>query len=273
MKRKETFRLAVIGGGKMGEALVRGLLRAGGWSPGRISVGDPDPARRDHLRKAYGVGVSESNSEIVPSSDLCLLVVKPQEMERVLEEIGPVLSSHALVVSVAAGISTDWIRRRLAGTERIARAMPNAAALVGMSATGLYFRPSVTRRERKRVLGIFDAVGETVVVEKEELLHAVTGLSGSGPAYVFLFLESLTEAGVALGLSRDLSARLALQTVLGSAAMARELEEPFSVLKGIITSPGGTTMAGLRVLESGAIRALLMDAVEEAAQRSEELSP
>jgi pyrroline-5-carboxylate reductase len=272
MKKSKEQRLSFIGGGKMCEALLRGLLDSGTYTPGQVEVGEPDGRRRSELGKKHGVRTSANNIPVVSKADVCLLAVKPQEMDSVLQGIGPHLPAKALVISIAAGISTNWIRERSGKAKKIVRAMPNAAALVGRSATGLYFRPRIGEEAKKATLRIFDSVGETIVVEKEEHLNIVTGLSGSGPAYVFFFLEALTDAGVYLGLSRDVASRLALQTVLGSACMASELDKPFPILKEIITSPGGTTMAGLKALEEGAVRAVLTKAVEMATRRSEELS-
>ena len=272
MERRMPTRLSFIGGGRMAEALVRGLLDAGTYTRGQIEVGEPDGRRRRALQDAYSIRVSKANVPVVSRADVCLLAVKPQEMALVLQEIGPHLSAKVLLISIAAGISTDWIKERSGKAQKIVRAMPNAAALVGKSATGLYFRARIGEEAKKLALRIFDSVGETLVVDKEEHLNIVTGLSGSGPAYVFLFLEALTDAGVYLGLSRDVAARLALQTVRGSVGMASELDKPFSLLKEIVTSPGGTTMAGLKALEEGAVRAALAKAVEMATRRSEELS-
>ncbi len=271
-KKNGSLRLAFIGGGKMAEALVRGLLDSGAYKRGQIDIGEPDGRRRAALRKTYGVRVNKANVPLVSSADVCLLAVKPQEIAPVLEEIGPHFSADTLVISVAAGITTSWIRERSGKARKIVRAMPNAAALVGESATGLYFRPRIGEEAKRIALKIFDSVGETVVVGKEDHLNIVTGLSGSGPAYVFLFLEALTDAGVYLGLSRDVAARLALQTVRGSSGMAAELDKPFALLREIISSPGGTTVAGLKVLEEGAVRAAFTKAVEMATRRSEELS-
>jgi len=272
MKKSEESCLSFIGGGKMGEALLRGLLNAGTYTRGQIEVGEPDGRRRKELGKKYGVRTSATNVPVVSTAEICILAVKPQEMAHVLREIGPHLPAKVIVISIAAGISTNWIQERSGKAQKIVRAMPNAAALVGKSATGLYFRPRIGEEAKRATLRIFDSVGESIVVEKEEHLNIVTGLSGSGPAYVFFFLEALTDAGVYLGLSREVAARLALQTVLGSAHMASELDKPFPILKEIITSPGGTTMAGLKALEEGAVRAVLTKAVEMATRRSEELS-
>jgi pyrroline-5-carboxylate reductase len=272
MKKSQPLRLSFIGGGKMAEALVKGLLDSGAYKRAQIEVGEPDGRRRNELQDTYGIRASKTNMPVVSRADVCLLAVKPQEMASVLQEIGLHLSAQVLVISIAAGITTNWIRERSGRAQRIVRAMPNAAAVVGKSATGLYFRPPVRTEARRIAFRIFDSVGETIEVSKEEHLNIVTGLSGSGPAYVFLLLEALTDAGVYLGLPRGVAARLALQTVHGSACMASAMDKPFSVLKEIITSPGGTTMAGLKALEEGAVRAVFTKAVEQASRRSKELS-
>ncbi len=271
MEKSKQRRLAFIGGGKMAEALVRGLLDCGAFGREQIEVGEPDGRRRKLFQATYGVRASRANTAVVSRADVCLLAVKPQDMASVLEEIGPYLPASVLLITIAAGVSTDWIRERSGEASKIVRAMPNAAAVVGESATGLYFRPPIGEQAKKEALRIFNSVGKTIVVDKEDQLNIVTGLSGSGPAYVFFLLEALTDAAVYLGLTRDVAARLALQTVLGSARMASELDKPFPLLKEIITSPGGTTMAGLKALEEGAVRAAFTKAVEMATRRSEEL--
>ena len=256
----------------MGEALVGGLLKSKDYLPEQIQVRDPDPARKKVLSSQYGIKVMANNVEGLEKVDILILAVKPQEAEAVIEEIAACLSENTLVISIMAGISTGWLKSRLSRVDKIVRAMPNAAAQVGQSTTGLYFRPEVKRQERQRIVNIFETMGIAIVVTKEDHLNIITGLSGSGPAYVFLILEALTDAGVYLGLSRPDASRLSLHTLLGSAVMAKELEKPFALLKEIITSPGGTTMAGLRVLEEEALRAALLKAVEGATERSRELS-
>ena len=272
MKKAGTNTICCLGGGKMGEALMRGLLESGAYARGKIRVGERDRKRRTEIEKGLGVRALASNAEALSGADVCVLAVKPQDMGPVLEEIGPHLGPRTLVISIAAGISTEWMRERLGEAVRIVRAMPNAPALVRQGTTGLFFGAGTTARDRRAALAIFEAVGATVVVEKEDHLNIITGLSGSGPGYVFLFLEALTDAGVYLGLARDVAARLALNTVLGSATMAQALERPFPLLRELITSPGGTTIAGLKVLEEAALRATVIEAVEAATQRSRELS-
>lgn len=272
MKKKRAAQLACIGSGKMGEALVRGLLESGAFRPDQIRSADRDPARCAFMEKTCGVSTHRDNREAVRGADLVLLAVKPQDMETALTEVAEALSSEAVVMSIAAGVTTDWLRQRLRGHAKVVRAMPNAAALVCKSTTALYFCPGIEERERKEIQEIFGTVGACVIVEKEDHLDIVTGLSGSGPAYVFLLLESLAEAGVTLGLSRPVAVELALHTVLGSAHLALESGKPFSALREMICSPGGTTLAGLKVLEEGAFRALFLRAVEAATRRSRELA-
>jgi len=272
MKSKKALRLLCLGGGKMGEALIEGLLDSKEYSSGQIQVGEPDSRRRDYLTKRYGIQALANNIEAVQAADICILAIKPQQAGPVLDEIAPYLMKSTLLISIMAGISTDFIQSRVAKGGKIVRAMPNAAAVIRKSTTGLYIRPEVNKKEKQLAVDIFKALGMTVEVEKEDHLNIITGLSGSGPAYVFLFLEALTDAGVYLGLSREVAAQLSLSTVLGSGAMAEELQKPYALLKEIITSPGGTTMAGLRVLEEEAFRAALLDAVEAATLRARELS-
>jgi pyrroline-5-carboxylate reductase len=252
----------------MGEALIRGMLEAKTFAPAQVRLVDTDSRRREVFQDRYSLPALAAPVE----SDLYLLAVKPQDFGGALESIRPFLDLKPLLVTIAAGISTSWIRERIGEGAKVVRAMPNAAAVVGASATGLYFSPGIGEEERQAARRIFDAVGMTVIVDQEDHLNIITGLSGSGPGYVFLFLEAFADAGVLLGLSRDVAARLALQTFLGSSRMAVELKQPFSALKEMITSPGGTTIAGLREMEERAVRGALMKAVEAATRRSRELS-
>lgn len=265
------LKLGVIGAGKMGEALVKGLLLSKQFTPNRIYVSDKDLARLEYVKEIYRVNIRESNSTVADEVDICVLAIKPQDMDGVLGDIKGRLSEGCLILSIAAGVSTEWIRDRLWPSAKIIRAMPNAAAFVGMAATGIFLGEGVSPEEGKRAQSIFECVGKTMVVQKEDILNIFTGLSGSGPAYLFLLLEALTDAGVYLGLSREASAALSLQTIRGSAEMALKLEKPIPLLKEIITSPGGTTVAGLRVLEEGGFRATILSAVEAATRRSREL--
>jgi len=267
-KSKSKVRFCCVGGGKMGEALIQGLLAAKVCKAGQIRVLEPDADRRKRFETQYGIRVQEE----VPEAEVYLLAVKPQDMGEALQVLKPCLPAKALIVSIAAGVTTAWILERLGGRRKVVRAMPNAAAVVQHSATGLFFSPGVASREREKVLHIFRAVGVTVVVDREEQMDMITGLSGSGPGYVFLLLDAFTDAGVSVGLSRETAAHLSLHTFLGSAVMSRESGKPFSQLKEIIMSPGGTTVAGLKVLEEQAVRGAILEAVEAATRRAGELA-
>jgi len=268
MKRTNKVQVCCLGGGKMGEALLRGLLESKAFPADQLRVVDPDPVRREFLRDRYRLKTLERPV----AAGLYLLAMKPQDLGGALEIIRPFLEAKPLVISIAAGISTSWIRERIGEGARLVRAMPNAAAGVGKSATGIFFPPGTADGDKEVATRVFTAVGLTVVVDKEDHLNVITGLSGSGPGYVFLFLEALADAGVLLGLGRESASRLALQTFLGSSLMAEELKLPFPALKEMITSPGGTTMAGLLELEERAVRGALMKAVEAATRRSRDLS-
>jgi len=262
--------LCFLGSGNMAEALVKGLLRAQVASANEIVCSDRSEERCELLKQRYGVRCTRSNREAVELSELVVLSVKPQVMNRLLDEISPVLDASKLVISIAAGVPIAAIERKVGHGVRIVRTMPNTPALVGAGATALVGGEHATDADVKQARALFDAVGKTVVVD-EPLLDAVTGLSGSGPAYIFLVIEALSDAGVKVGLPRIVAQELAAQTVLGSAKLLIETGEHPGRLKDQVTSPGGTAIAGLHTLEAGGLRTTLMDAVEIATQRSREL--
>lgn len=261
--------IGFIGAGNMAEALIRGLLRGNDFAPQQISASGPREERMAELREKYGVHATTDNS-VPAKAQIVVLSVKPQILNRVLQEVGPLISPDALVISIAAGVPVKAIQARLASGTRVIRSMPNTPALVDAGATaiagGEHARPS-DLEDAKR---IFDAVGLTVILEESQL-DAVTGLSGSGPAYVFLILEALSDAGVKVGLSRRTAQLLAGQTLLGSAKLQLETNEHPGMLKDMVTSPGGTAITGLHTLEHGGVRTTLMNAVEAATRRSREL--
>jgi len=262
-------RLAVIGSGNMAEALVRGILRAGLLLPDAITTSDVVPDRLRLFREQFGVATDTDNAAIATKADLVLLAVKPQVMGEVLQGMAPAVEKQ-LVISIAAGIPTYFIEARFPRPVRVVRVMPNTPALVLEGASALCAGAHATAEDLAMAQAIFQAVGRAVVLE-ESALDAVTGLSGSGPAYVFVIIEALADAGVRVGLSRDVAQLLAAQTVLGSARMVLETGAHPAVLKDMVASPGGTTIAGLHALESGALRAALLDAVRAATERSREL--
>lgn len=263
-------KIAVIGGGKMGGALIGGVLSGGSIQAGAITVADKDGQRLDELVRTYGVSVTEDNREAVRKADIVLLSVKPQNMAEVLAELAGALLPQALVVSIMAGIETAQLEAGLGPGVRVVRVMPNMPALIGEGAAALAAGACATREDLQWVKEIFAAVGITVEV-KETLMDAVTGLSGSGPGYAFLIIEALADAGVRMGLARDVALRLSAQTLLGAAKLCLKGEGHPAVLRDMVTSPGGTTMAGIKALEDGKLRAVLMSAVEAATLRSAEL--
>ena len=261
--------VGVIGMGSMGGALVEGMLSAGAVQPAQLLVSVRRPERHDKFAARTGVRVVADNREVAAWAEVLVLAVKPQILDRVLEEIAPSVQDHALVISVAAGISTAAIESRLPRA-RVVRAMPNTPALVRLGATGLAAGTHATEQDVAAACCVFDAVGLTVVLEETQL-DAVTGLSGSGPSYVFLIIEALSDAGVKMGLHREHALALAAQTVLGSAKLLIETGEHPGRLKDMVTSPGGTAIAGLHTLEAGGLRTTLINAVETATLRAREL--
>jgi pyrroline-5-carboxylate reductase len=261
--------LALLGGGRMGEALVQGLLDAG-WESDTIAIAEIDSERRRLLEERFpGMRVVPSPAWAAADADLVVIAVKPGDVAGALEACGPILPDHALVLSIAAGVTIADLEAS-AGDRPVVRAMPNTGALVGKGAAAIAAgaRADETHLElAERVLG---AVG-TVVRVPEAQLDAVTGLSGSGPAYVFLFAEAMTEAGVLVGLPRVTAAALVCQTLLGAATLLDETGDSPETLRAAVTSPGGTTAAGLQALEAHGVRAAILDAVERATNRSREL--
>ncbi|MHB8416724.1 MAG: pyrroline-5-carboxylate reductase [Myxococcales bacterium] len=263
-------KLGIVGCGNMGEALVKGLIGSGLAEAAGIWASAPSQERLDELSSRYGIRVTRDNRAVTKAADVVIFAVKPQILDGVLEQCAPEMSADKVVISLAAGVPIAAIERRLRPPARVVRAMPNVAALVGASATGLAAAPHATADDLGLAERIFGAVGKTAVVE-EALLDAVTGLSGSGPAYVFLVIEALSDAGVKVGLSRHVAQDLAAQTVLGSAKLLLETRMHPGQLKDMVTSPGGTAIAGLHTLEAGGLRTTLIDAVEAATKRAKEL--
>ena len=264
--------IGFIGAGNMGEALIKGLLASKKMNAGQILVADKVKERLAYITEHYEVKVFTKNFEVVKGADIIILAVKPNDMKSVLEEIGPDLHKDKLLISIAAGITMDFILQNLPHSIPLIRVMPNTPALVLEGAIGLCPGQTVSKEARDIAVAIFEAVGKVVVIENEELMDAVTGLSGSGPAYVFLFLEALSDAGVRVGLTRKTANLLATQTVLGAAKLALESGKHFGELKDMVTSPGGTTISGLEKLEEGSLRSTIIKAVEAATKRAKELS-
>jgi len=263
-------KIAFLGTGNMAEALVKGLLRSGVATKDEIVCAEPREARRQEIAERYGVKVTADNRAAAEEAGIVLLSVKPQTMNTLLEEIAPAIDHRKLVVSIAAGISIGGIAAKLGGGVRIVRTMPNTPALVGAGATALARGSHATDADLEEAKRLFEAVGIAHVVE-EHHLDAVTGLSGSGPAYVFIAIEALADGGVKVGLARPVALALAAQTVLGAAKLVIETGDHPGRLKDQVTSPGGTAIAGIHALELAGLRAALIGAVEAATKRSHEL--
>jgi pyrroline-5-carboxylate reductase len=264
-------RWGFIGSGAMATALIKGMLRAGIAPVDAIRSSDPLPSARARLEGETGVTVYDSNLPVVQHSDVVVLAVKPQSMRQVLENLRPVVTAEHLIVSIAAGITIASIAQALEPGSRVIRVMPNTPALIGEGASAYSLGPGVRPADEQVVKAFLDSVGRTVGVA-EPLLDAVTGLSGSGPAFVYLMIEAMSDGGVRAGLPRDVATLLAAQTVLGAARMVRDTGEHPGVLKDKVASPGGTTIAGLHALEQGGVRGAIIDAVLAAARRSAELA-
>ncbi|MDD4240824.1 MAG: pyrroline-5-carboxylate reductase [Smithellaceae bacterium] len=263
--------VAVIGGGKMGGIIVRGMIERGIVAAKHITVADIDKTRLEELRSSLGIRTTTDNQKAAQGADIVLLAVKPQNFPEALKPLRPAVTKKKVFISIAAGVKTELIEKLLTKSPRVLRVMPNVNALVGEGATAVARGRFAQEEDARYALAIFNAVGLAVEVE-EKLMDAVTGLSGSGPAYCFMMIEALTDAGVQLGLARGLAETLAAQTMLGSARLCLEGGQHPAQLKNMVTSPGGTTAAGLKVLEEGKLRATLMAAVEAATQRAKELA-
>jgi pyrroline-5-carboxylate reductase len=265
-----THTIGFIGAGNMAEALIRGLVRGGHVPAARITASGPRRERLDELAGSYGIAITLDNRALARNNGLVVLSVKPQIFDKVLREVGDQLQPGTLVVSIAAGVNTEAIERLVPEAVRVVRAMPNTPALVGAGATAIAPGKHASAADLATAKAMFDAVGISVVLD-ESHLDAVTGLSGSGPAYIFLILEALSDAGVKVGLSRRNAQLLAAQTVMGSAKMLLETDEHVGRLKDMVTSPGGTAITGLHTLEQGGLRTTLINAVEAATKRAKDL--
>ncbi|HEY4160239.1 MAG TPA: pyrroline-5-carboxylate reductase [Polyangiaceae bacterium] len=263
-------RIGMLGAGNMAGALIRGLLASKTVSAEQLRASD---VRSDHLQeleKCHGIKTHVDNAELVAWANVVVLAVKPQVIDRVLDQLAGAFTSDTLVISVAAGVPIRALEARLPAGARVIRTMPNTAAIALAGATGIAAGSRATAEDIALTRGLFDAVGRSVVLD-EYLLDAVTGLSGSGPAYIMLIIEALADGGVKVGLHRDTALLLAAQTVYGSAKLLLETGEHPGKLKDMVTSPAGTAISGLHTLESGGLRRTLIDAVDAATRRSIEL--
>jgi pyrroline-5-carboxylate reductase len=263
-------RIGFIGAGNMAVALGQGFVRAGLITGAKLSAADPSEAARVKFAQATGGQVTIDNAAVVGQSDVLFLAVKPQQMALVAGELAGNISTKTLVVSIAAGVRLARLSGWLGEAVRLIRVMPNTPCLIGEGACGYCLGAKATKADGELVGKLLQAVGTAWQVE-EKLLDAVTGLSGSGPAFIYIIIEALSDAGVRVGLPRPIAASLAVQTVRGAVDMVISTGEHPAVLKDRVASPGGTTIAGLQAMEAGAIRATLIAAVEAATKRSIEL--
>jgi len=263
-------RVGFLGAGNMGEAMIKGLLQAGLVSAGSIAATDVRPERLEQMSRQYGIRPAADNQALVRDSDVIILAVKPQIMGSVLGEISPAVDARKLFISIAAGMATHTLRGFLGKPARLIRVMPNTPALVLEGVTAIARADGLDAGDLDTAQELFGAVGRVVVLD-ESHLDAVTGLSGSGPAYVAIVIEALADGGVKMGLDRATAMTLAAQTVLGSAKLILETGAHPGQIKDMVASPGGTTIAGIAALEDGSIRRTLISAVERATQRSVEL--
>ncbi|MCS7254920.1 MAG: pyrroline-5-carboxylate reductase [Armatimonadota bacterium] len=265
-------RLAVIGSGAMGGGLMRALVNHGVLDASQIVATDIDEIKLRQLKEEIGVEVSRSNVSAVKSCDIVLLAVKPQVVPLVLAEISPnLLSERHLLISIVAGITISQLERSTPPHLPVVRVMPNTPCLVGAGVCAIALGTHATEAHRQVAHALFRPMGITIDVQ-EEWMDAITAVSGSGPAYVFTFIEALSDAGVNVGLPRNIATHIAIQTVLGAATMAAKMQRHLAELREMVTSPGGTTIAALHVLERNGFRGIVMDAVLAAVERARTIS-
>jgi pyrroline-5-carboxylate reductase len=263
--------VGIIGAGNMGEVLIRGLIQSGKVKQADIIASDASPERLEYIAKTYGIRTTASNVQLVESASIVIIAVKPQNIDDLLDELSSSSHEEHLFISIAAGITTEKLSKKMHHKSGIIRVMPNAPASVLAGIAALHPGRNISPADLQRAVSIFECVGRAVIIKNEALMDVVTGLSGSGPAFVFMLIESLSDAGVQLGISRKEASLLAAQTVYGAAKMLLETGKHPSELKDIVATPGGTTFAGLKSLEKGNFRSTIMDAVEAATVRSREL--
>jgi len=266
----EKKKIAVLGAGKLGETLIKGLLEAGVINIENVRVTAGHQQRLDQMRARFNVSGTLSNRSAAESADIVIIAVKPQTVPIVLNEIGDLLKPAQLLISVAASVSTPFIEKHIAAPVPVIRAMPNTPCLLNKGMTGIAPGKNATPEHVALAKFIFDAVGRTVVAD-EKHMDAITGLSASGPAFIYIIIESLAEAGVKVGLPRDVATELAAQTVVGAGSMVLETAEHPAKLKDSVTTPAGCTIDGILELEEGGLRVTLIKAVVKATQRAKEL--
>ncbi|NND59074.1 MAG: pyrroline-5-carboxylate reductase [Gammaproteobacteria bacterium] len=267
----QTQRIAFIGCGNMARSLIGGLI-ADGVAPAAISASDPSAEQRQALHNACGIAVHADNRATVANADVVVAAVKPQVLRSVATQLGPLLGPGTLLISIAAGIRVDDMQRWLGSERAIVRAMPNTPALLGSGITGLFASSTTTSAQRESAESILRAVGAVVWLDQESQLDAVTAVSGSGPAYFFLFMEAMATTARELGLSPEVARLLTVETAIGAGRMALETDDDLATLRQHVTSPGGTTAAALAVLDTPQFRQLVSEALHSACARAGELA-
>lgn len=268
---KQAFKIGIIGAGNMGQAMLNGFLKHG-ISTQLLSIADPKQARCQQLNQEHHIFSTTDNVALAKSVDILILAVKPQQMKAVITEIAPSITQQ-LIISVAAGIESDQINEWLNDKKAsIVRAMPNTPVVIAKGMIALFANSYVTETQKEAAQSLMNALGEVVWLTQESHMHAATALSGSGPAYFFYMMESMVRAGISMGLSETVSKRLILQTALGSVTMAIESDQTLETLRHNVTSKGGTTEAGIQTLQEGQFLELIIKAIQNSAQRSQELS-
>lgn len=262
--------LGFIGAGNMAEALVKGILKAGILPPSRILVSDVDKKRLQYWKDGLGIRGVEENAEVTRFAEAVILAVKPPAVDGAVQSLQSAFSEDKLLISIAAGITTSYLEGLFSHPRRVVRVMPNLPVVVLEGISALAAGHYAQKDDLLLTESIFKAVGEVVIIP-EHLLEAVTGLSGSGPAYVFVILEALADAGALEGLPRDLALKLTIQTVIGASRMVQLTKEHPAILKDRVATPGGTTIAGLQVLEADGLRGILMKAIAASTQRARQI--
>jgi len=264
------MKIGFIGAGNMAEALIKGIASVGLASKDEVIASDTSAERREYIARTHGVRVTSDNVEVVRNANLIILAVKPNNVALVMDELKPYLTTDHLLISIAAGVRIAQIESKLNYGVRVVRVMPNQPALVGASASAFALGKSAKPEDKEMVIKILQSVGIAFNVE-EKLLDAVTGLSGSGPAFVYVVIEAMADGGVLAGLPRNIAVNLAAQTVLGAAKTVLDTNAHPAAMKDMVASPAGTTIEGLLVLEQSGVRGAFMEAVEAAAKKSKEL--
>src|SRR5271157_430742 len=263
-------KIGILGVGNMGSAFIRGILARDLVDAGNVFVFDIDDTKVAPIQEQYGIQVTTDEIDLLSKVDILILAVKPQVLPEMMAKIGPEVTAEHVIMSIAAGIPIATLKKHLSNYAAVIRVMPNTPAMVGEGISAYCSEEQISPEIKELIEGILGALGQFIEVQ-EKLMDAVTGLSGSGPAYMFLIVDALADGGVKMGLPKAQALKLAAQTMLGAAAMIIKENKHPAELKDIVTSPGGTTIAGLHELEKGGIRAALMNAVEAATLRSREL--